>query len=212
MELFDQTRARVLAFVYLVIRVAASSLAPLTTTAVAIACHTSSLYLPDLAPVFDTTYNKYKQDLVTSIRFSLRGCFCLLFDVCFRAVSWASRQIRVEAWIMKLNGPYPLPNVAWRKNRNAFAALLARAVEEADFREPFDRRPPGCGWFAILYIYSGRFSALRSGWGDGCVMGGISFAWSMVSPRLLFEGYKPRDTQCTSLKNSQKNGTHRTTW
>lgn len=44
---------------------------------------------------------------------------------------------------MKLNGPYPLPNVAWRKNRNAFAALLARAVEEVDFREPFDRRPPG---------------------------------------------------------------------
>ncbi|CAN0494036.1 unnamed protein product [Ectocarpus sp. 12 AP-2014] len=51
-------------------------------------------------------------------------------------------KIRVECWIAKLNGPYPLPNVAWRKNRNAFAALLARAVEEVDFREPFDRRPP----------------------------------------------------------------------
>ena len=49
----------------------------------------------------------------------------------------------MERWIVKLNGPYPLPNVAWRKNRNAFAALLARAVEEVDFREPFDRRPPG---------------------------------------------------------------------
>ncbi|CAN0375647.1 unnamed protein product, partial [Pylaiella littoralis] len=51
-------------------------------------------------------------------------------------------KIRVECWVVKLNGPYPLPNVAWRKNRNAFAALLARAVEEVDFREPFDRRPP----------------------------------------------------------------------
>ncbi|CAM9539640.1 unnamed protein product [Scytosiphon promiscuus] len=52
-------------------------------------------------------------------------------------------KIRVECWIVKLNGPYPLPNVAWRKNRNAFAALLARAVEMVDFREPFDKRPPG---------------------------------------------------------------------
>ncbi|CAN0024955.1 unnamed protein product, partial [Ectocarpus fasciculatus] len=60
-----------------------------------------------------------------------------------------THQIRVECWIAKLNGPYPLPNVAWRKNRNAFAALLARAVEEVDFREPFDRRPPG-GSSALL--------------------------------------------------------------
>lgn len=52
-------------------------------------------------------------------------------------------KIRVERWVVKLNGPYPLSSVAWRKNRNAFAALLTRAVEEVDFREPFDRRPPG---------------------------------------------------------------------
>ncbi|CAN0345085.1 unnamed protein product, partial [Hapterophycus canaliculatus] len=45
-------------------------------------------------------------------------------------------KMRVECWIAKLNGPYPLPNVAWRKNRNAYAALLARAVEVVDFREP----------------------------------------------------------------------------
>lgn len=58
-------------------------------------------------------------------------------------IATETEKIRVECWIVKLNGPYPLPNVAWRKNRNAFAALLARAVEEVDFREPFDRRPPG---------------------------------------------------------------------
>lgn len=55
---------------------------------------------------------------------------------------------------MKLNGPYPLPNVAWRKNRNAFAALLARAVEEIDFRQPFDRRPPGAPQVHNLVVQS----------------------------------------------------------
>lgn len=53
------------------------------------------------------------------------------------------KQIRVERWVAKLNGPYPLPNRAWRRNRNDFAALLVRAVEEVDFREPFNKRPPG---------------------------------------------------------------------
>ncbi|CAM9393544.1 unnamed protein product, partial [Ectocarpus sp. 6 AP-2014] len=70
-------------------------------------------------------------------------CGCLeRVEAAYATLNKAFKKIRVECWIAKLNGPYPLPNVAWRKNRNAFAALLARAVEEVDFREPFDRRPP----------------------------------------------------------------------
>ncbi|CAM9579711.1 unnamed protein product, partial [Choristocarpus tenellus] len=52
------------------------------------------------------------------------------------------QSIRVERWVEKLNSPYPLPNISWKRNRNAFAALLAHTVERKDFRDPFHRLPP----------------------------------------------------------------------
>ncbi|GMI03243.1 hypothetical protein TrVE_jg8318 [Triparma verrucosa] len=49
-------------------------------------------------------------------------------------------RIRIENWVRKLSAP--MPTLSWRRNRNAYAHLLASSIRSKDFREPFHRSPP----------------------------------------------------------------------
>jgi hypothetical protein len=48
--------------------------------------------------------------------------------------------VRVERWVDKL--AQPTSNVLWKRNRNAYSALLLRAVTTQEFRPPLHRLPP----------------------------------------------------------------------
>ena len=50
-------------------------------------------------------------------------------------------QIRVEKWISKL--AQPITNKYWVRNRNEFAKVLLHCIVTRNFREPFDKLPPG---------------------------------------------------------------------